>query len=110
MVTGAAFRKVGGSETIVKITPAHDSKQVPVPNYYWKVLLKVKRAAEDNITSASTVGVWIDHREHDDTYSNYVVSVDQIEALTGFDFFAALPSSLQTAAEQNSSWNTFKNF
>ena len=110
VVTGASFRKVGGSETIVKITPAHDSKQVPVPNYYWKVLLKVKRTNGGNITSASAVGVWIDHREHDDNYSNYIVTVDQIEAWTGFDFFAALPSSLQTAAEQNSNWSTFANF
>lgn len=110
VVTGAAFRKVGGSETIIKITPAHDSKQVPVPNYYWKVLLKVKRTSGGNITSASAVGVWIDHREHNDAYSNYVVSVDKIEEYTGFDFFAALPSSLQTVAEQNSNWNTFKDF
>ena len=110
VVTGASFRKVGGSETVVRITPAHDSKQVPVPNYYWKVLLKVKRTTGGSITSASAVGVWIDHREHDDSYSNYVVSVDQVEAWTGLDFFAALPSSLQTAAEQNSSWNTFKGF
>ena len=110
VVTGASFRKVGGSETIVKITPAHDSKQVPVPNYYWKVLLKVKRTTGGNITSASAVGVWIDHREHDDNYSNYIVTVDQIEAWTGFDFFAALPSSLQTAAEQNSNWSTFASF
>lgn len=110
VVTGAAFRKVGGSESIVKITPAHDSKQVPVPNYYWKVLLKVKRTAGGNITSASAVGVWIDHREHDDAYTDYVVSVDQIEAWTGFDFFAALPSSLQTAAEQNGSWTAFRDF
>lgn len=110
VVTGAAFRKAGGSEPIVKITPAHDSKQVPVPNYYWKVLLKVKRTTGGNITSASAVGVWIDHREHDDAYTDYVVSVDQIEAWTGFDFFAALPSALQTAAEQNGSWETFTNF
>lgn len=110
VVTGAAFRKVGGSETIVKITPAHDSKQVPVPNYYWKVLLKVKRTAGGNITSASAVGVWIDHREHDDAYTDYVVSVDKIEEYTGFDFFATLPSALQTAAEQNDNWETFNNF
>ena len=110
VVTGAAFRKVGGSETIVKITSAHDSKQVPVPNYYWKVLLKVKRTAGGNITSASAVGVWIDHREHDDAYTDYVVSVDKIEEYTGFDFFAALPSALQTAAEQNDNWETFNNF
>lgn len=110
VVTGASFRKVGGSETIVKITPAHDSKQVPVPNYYWKVLLKVKRTTGGAITSASAVGVWIDHREHDDSYSNYVVTVDQIETWTGLDFFAALPSALQTAAEQNSNWNTFASF
>lgn len=109
VVTGPAFRKVGGSETITYIQPKYDEKQCPVPNYYWKVLLKVKRSG-DTVSSASAIGFWIDHREHPDAYPNYAVSVDAIEEYTGLDFFANLPGELQTSAESNSSWESFQNF
>ena len=113
VVTGAAFKKVGGSETVKTITNTRDSKVLPVPNYYWKVLLKVKRNGSGDVTNASTIGFWYDHREYiGDSYSNasYVKSVDQIEAWTGFDFFTNLPVALQTSAEANTNWSTFQSF
>ena len=55
VVTGPVFQTVGGSESITYIHPSHDSgKNVPVPNYYWKVLLKVKRSG-NTITEAKSV-------------------------------------------------------
>jgi hypothetical protein len=36
--------------------------------------------------------------------------VDDIERLTGFDFFVNLPDSVESDAEKNSSWNTFSSF
>lgn len=110
IVTGVVFQKVGGIETIKYIKPAHDSKQCPVPNYFYKVALKVRRSGSA-ITEASAVGFWFENRVYDDkNYSNYAVSVDQIEEWTGLDFFVNLPESLQQAAEKNSSWSTFANF
>ena len=111
VVTGAAFRKTGGSESIKTIKPKGDpDKNVPVPNYYWKVLLKVKRNGS-NITSASAIGFWFEHKQYSNNdYTPYAVSVDQIEAWTGFNFFVNLPENLQTTAEKNTSWTTFKNF
>jgi len=109
VVTGAAFRKKGGSETVNTIVNTRDSKTVAVPNYYWKVLLKVKRSG-DGITDASAVGFWLEHREYiSDSYTNYAVSVDQIETWTGFDFFPEI-GDYQTAAESNTSWSTFQAF
>lgn len=111
VVTGAAFRKAGGSEEIKYIQPAHDTKQCPVPNYYYKVLLKVRRAADGSVASASSVGVWMEHRIYSgDSYTNYTVTVDQIEEWTGFDFFANLPEEIQSAAERNDSWSAFSAF
>lgn len=109
VVTGAAFRKVGGSETIKYITPKHDSKQCPVPNYYWKVALKVTRNSKGVVTSAKTIGFWMDHREYDSSedHGDYAVSVDKVEEYTGFDFFVNLPDGIETTAEANSSWSTF---
>ena len=118
VVTGAAFRKTGGSETINYIQPAHDTKRCPVPNYYWKVLLKVKRSGS-TITSASAIGFWYEHREYNTgvenvAYSDFACSVDQIEVWTGFDLFTNLPgtetSGLEKLAEGNSDWQKFITF
>ena len=113
VVTGAAFRKKGGNETIKTITSTRDGKVLPVPNYYWKVLLRVKWSGK-TVSSASTVGFWLEHRDNYDTggtnYLPFVTTVDQIEEWTGFDFFSNLSSSLQTSAEANADWNAFKSY
>lgn len=111
VVTGVAFRKAGGSENITYIKPKHDSKQCPVPNYFYKVLLKVKRNNSKAVISASTVGFWFENKIYSgNSYSNYAVSVDQIEQWTGFDFFVNLPDAVENSAETNADWTTFKNF
>ncbi len=111
VVTGPTYQTVGGSEEVIKILPKHDTKQCPVPNYYWKVLLKVKRNGQKEITSASAIGFWLEHKVYQsDTYTNYVKSVDEIERLTGFDFFVNLPDNIETTAEANTSWNAFSSF
>jgi len=113
VVTGAAFRKKGGNETIEYITNTRDGKVLPVPNYYWKVLLRVKWNG-NAVASASGVAFWLEHR---DTYPNggtnylpYVTTIDQVEEWTGFDFFANLSTELQTTAESTANWSKFKSF
>lgn len=112
VVTGAAFQKKGESEKAVTwILPKNETvKKCPIPNYYWKVFLKVKRSG-GKVSSACAVGFWFEHKTYSgDLYTNYAVSVDQIEKWTGFDFFVNVPDALETAAETNASWNTFKSF
>lgn len=114
VVTGACFNKVGESKTVKYITNKNDGKSIPVPNYYWKVLLKVKRSGSE-ITDASAVGFWFPHEDlHGESFTSYSVSVDQIEAWTGFDFFVNLklhaPASVEANAESNSTWGTFFTF
>lgn len=107
VVTGVSFRKVGGNEPITYIQPKHDTKQCPVPNYFWKVALKVTRSG-GNITAAKAIGFWMEHRQYfSDSYTNYTVSVDQIEQWTGLNFFANLPTALQATAETNTNWTNF---
>ena len=50
VVTGAILRTVTGNETITYIKPAKDTKNCPEPNYYYKVLLKVKREPSGKIS------------------------------------------------------------
>ena len=111
IVTGVAFEKEGESKTIKYTSAKNDSKRVPVPNYFYKVVLKVKTNSSGTVTSASTVGFWFEHKTYSNTsYANYAVSVDQIEEWTGFNFFPNLPDSIETSAEKNNSWTTFNNF
>jgi len=113
VVTGATFQKKGGNETVKYLTAAKETvqpKTIPVPNYYWKVVLKVKRSGS-TITSASTIGFWLDHKVYpSNDFTPYVVSVDTIEQYTGFDFFVNLPDNLETTAESNTSWTAFQGF
>ncbi len=111
VVTGAVLRKVGGSEEVTYILPKNETvKMCPVPNYYYKVLLKVKRSG-NTITAASAIGVWLPHEPFSSTdFSGYVTSVAQIEAWTGYDYFANLPDELEAVAEKNTSWSAFSSF
>jgi endonuclease G len=110
VVTGAIFRTVGGSEDIKYIQPTNDSKLCPVPNYYYKVVLKCKRNASGAVTSASTIGFWFEHKPYSGSYTSYTKSVAEIEQLTGFNFFANLPADISDTAEQNASWTSFTTF
>ena len=109
IVTGVAFNKIGEDKPVAYTTAKDDTKQVPIPNYFYKVVLRVK-TLDDNVTSASTIGFWMDHRKYNDSFTNYTVSVDQIEQWTGFDFFVNLPDAIESAAESNANWITFQNF
>ena len=119
VVTGAAFKKTGGNEQINYLTAASSStnpQKLPIPNYYWKAVLKVKWDGS-SISSASAIGFWFEHREYNsdtEKYTNFSVSVDQIEEWTGFDLFTNLPgdnlSGIEKAAESNTNWTTFQNF
>lgn len=118
VVTGATFQTAGGSETINYLNATSSSitpSQVPIPNYYWKVLLKVKwNDTRTTVTSALAIGFWYEHKSYPNGESyfkaQYVKSVNQIEELTGFDFFVNLPSNLEATAEANTSWTSFQNF
>lgn len=110
IVTGVAFKKVGESKSITYTTAKDDNKQVPVPNYFYKVVLKVEKSG-NTVTSASTIGFWFEHKAYSgDSYTNYSTSVDQIEQWTGFDFFVNLPDGIENTAEKNTNWTTFQSF
>lgn len=111
VTTGPVYKTVGGNESVFTFAnTANDSKIVPVPNYYYKVLLKVRRSS-GVVTAASAIGFWFTHEAHTgENWQNFAVSVDEIEQKTGFDFFANLPDGVEASAEANANWNTFKNF
>lgn len=108
VVTGAVFEKHGEDEDVKTILNKNDSKTLPVPNYYWKALLKVQRSGKD-ITGASTIGFWLPHADlKGHSYADYTVSVDQLEEWTGFDLFPSLPDSVEKSSESGTSWPAFR--
>ena len=110
VVTGAVFEKYGTDEKVKTIVNKNDSKTLPVPNYYWKALMKVKRA-EGKVTDASTIGFWLPHGDlKGHSYTDYAVSVDQIEEWTGFNLFPSIPDVLEPSAESQISWISFQSF
>ena len=72
------------------------NNKVIVPKYTWKVILVL-----DNGKIENTIAVRI---PNNDTvartdWTDYIVSVDEIEQKTGYDLFSAVPKSIQTKIE-----------
>ena len=115
VVTGAAFQQKGTStRSVTWIYPRGETgtgKSCPVPNFYWKALLKVKRNSAGAVTSASSIAFWLPHEDlRGKAYADYAVSVARLQQMTGFDFFVNLPDNVESNAESNSDWLSFTNF
>ncbi|MDR1680193.1 MAG: DNA/RNA non-specific endonuclease [Prevotellaceae bacterium] len=83
------------SEIIMYTTPS----SMPVPAYYFKVILR-RRAATGTYDA---IGFWFEHRKYTDTEplsAAHAKTIDQIEALTGFDFFYSLREDIQDVVEE----------
>ena len=111
VVTGVAFNKEGENRTISYTSPKASSQRVPIPNYFYKLVLRVKTSAGGTVTDAVCVAFWFEHKAYSDSYANYTVSVDEVESWTGFDFFVNLPSDIEERVEaKNTSWSAFTSF
>ena len=101
ITAGVVFEPVGESCEVRYTSAKEDTKRVPVPNYFYKVVLRVERSASGEVVDAEAIGFWFEHRQYSDKYYNYAVSVDEVERLTGFDFFQSLPDDVEARAERN---------
>lgn len=113
VVTGPCYQTVGGNETVEYLTASKSGitpERVPIPNYYWKAMLKVRRDVAGKITAAAAIAVWLPHTTYavSKDYQKHIVSVDEIEAKTGLDLFVNLPDNLGTSAESvTMTWDEF---
>lgn len=114
IVTGVTFNK-GNENKEIKYTKPNDddSQKCPIPNYFYKVVLRVKHSG-NTVTDARAIGFWFEHKKYETTakdFENYTETVDKIEEWTGFDFFINLPDKLEAAAESASpNWSEFTNW
>ncbi len=98
VVTGAVLHTTGGTETIRYATDG-TGKKIAVPNYYYKVLLSLTiRGGEYQYKSA---GFWFAHKANTGTVdTSYMMTVDEIEKKTGWDFFKHLPIEIEMEVEK----------
>jgi endonuclease G len=89
----------GPAGTTTTIADGH----VTVPTYTWKVAL-VLPAGENDLSRVSaatrTIAVIIPNVNGiDPDWHSYITTVDAVEALTGYDFFANVPDNVENAIE-----------
>ena len=82
---------------------------VTVPNATWRVMLVIPKG-DDDVSRVScesrTIAVIMPNSNthngttiRDDNWQDFIVSVDQVEGLTGYDFFANLPDAVENCIE-----------
>ena len=109
VTTGVSFHKGNETPQIQHISPSkHPDQQVPIPPYFYKLVLRVKYVAA-SVTDASCIAFWFENRAYiQDKFHNHSCSVDQVEEWTGFDFFVNLPDEIENVAEaKDISWSQF---
>lgn len=82
------------------------SEKVAVPKQFYKIILDYHQP------EIKAVAFLIPHEASDKGLYNFVVSIDEIENLTGIDFFPELPDEIELKLEKSSNytnWN-FRNF
>ena len=92
---------IDSPDKIMLTTP----KGLIVPKYFFMAVLC------KNSQGYKAIGLWTEHYATDhknDNLLNYVVSIDELERLTGIDFFCNLPDDLEEATEKivfPTAWN-----
>lgn len=104
VVTGAYFAGIHDS-SIKGETYDKSGNICPTPTYYFKALLRSTNGNEsvsfDQITDASrlrSVAIWMKHEnsgENTTIADSEFISVEELESLTGFEFFPMLDDSIE---------------
>lgn len=74
------------------------TEKVAVPNYFYKIILDY---SEPEIKA---IAFLMPHQESEKGLYQFVTSIDEIEEMTGIDFFPNLPDEIETELEKSSSY------
>ncbi|HLL95552.1 MAG TPA: DNA/RNA non-specific endonuclease [Spirosoma sp.] len=77
------------------------TNEISVPEKFYKVILYCNNSATDQ-PNIRMIGFLLNNEPSDSPLRQYVVPVDQIEQLTGIDFFPKLPDNLEQQLESKS--------
>ena len=82
------------------------SNSVSIPKYYYKVILDYKEP------ELKGIGFVLENAKSKSSLVSYAISIDNVEELTGIDFFPSLPDTIENIIEESFSidkWNWKKN-
>ena len=69
-----------------------------VPKYYFMAVLY------GNSKGYRAIGLWAEHKNQwgtEDEFTDYVVTIDELEKLTGIDFFCNIPDAMERSVEDH---------
>jgi endonuclease G len=95
----------GGTGSNGGVTTTLASGHVGVPSQTWKVIIVLPEGSGDDAArvtaSTRTIAVIMPNAQgiRNNAWQGYRVSVDQVEALTGYDFFSNVPVGIQASIE-----------
>jgi endonuclease G len=103
-VQNLADRTTGRDTLYVVTGPIFDSgyntvSGVPIPTRYYKCLMKCTFNASGEMTAAKGAAFLFLHEPRSGEEYEQSATIDDIEAITGFDLFANVPADKQSAAE-----------
>ena len=95
---------IGGSGSAGGTTTTIANGHVTVPAQTWKVILVLPQGTDDvsRVTTATrTIAIIMPNTQgiRNNAWQQYIVSVDQVEQLTGYDFFSNVPVDIQAVIE-----------
>ena len=74
----------------------NEGKEVTVPGAYFKALLRYSASSGTGYGGYAAAGFWLEHRSYGSTVitEDMCKSIDELEELTGLDFFVNLPDKI----------------
>ena len=75
------------------------SEKVAVPKYFYKIIL------DYNAPEIKSIAFLMPHEKSEKGLYQFVTSIDEIEILTGINFFPELPDDIENKIEKSSSYN-----
>jgi endonuclease G len=96
----------GGTGSNGGITSTIASGKITVPSYCWKLIVVLPVGSDDvnrvtNTTRAIAVSMPNTQTVNSQSWGNYRVSVDDLEATLGYDFLSNVSPAIQAAIETN---------
>ena len=74
---------------------------IPVPVAFYKVIL-------DLTPQMKMIGFIVPNQTSKRRIASFAVSVDEVERITGYDFFSTLDDELETNLEKSYNWNLWQ--
>lgn len=96
---------IGGTGSNGGVTSTIANGRVTVPAFTWKVVLVLPKASGDDVSRVTpatrTIAVILPNKQgiRADDWHSYLTTVDQVETLTGYDFFSNVPPAIQNSIE-----------